>query len=247
VVGRLGGRFSVELGIDVDAGDAEVDRWFLAATLFGTRISTAVAEQAFRVLDGHGISRINQASEHSWNELVELLDAAGYVRYDFRTATRLQDLAAAVRDRWGGSAAEIGRRLTDPDALAAALDDLPGWGPVTVGLFLRELRGVWPGARLPLDRRAAEAVRHVGWLTATDGALERVGAIAMRAGVDARDLEAALVRLALRHRRLAGCPGGRACVALGGIDPVAEGGTNGPTGPAAVPGKVTDADTEVTR
>lgn len=128
-----------------------------------------------------------------------------------------------------------------------SVDHLPGWGPVTVGLFLRELRGVWPGARLSLDRRAAEAALHLGWLTATDGALEQVGAIAMRAGVDARDLEAALVRLALRHRRLAGCPGGRACVALGGIDPVAEGGTNGPTGPAAVPGKVRDADTEVTK
>ncbi len=153
------------------------------------------------------------------------------MRYDFRTATRLHDLAAPVRDRWGDSAAEIGRRLTDPDALAAALDDLPGWGPVTVGPFLRELRGVWPGARLPLDRRAAEAATHLGWLTATDGALEQVGAIAVRAGFDARDLEAAPVRLALRHRRLAGCPGGRACVGLGGMDHGVEGGTNGPTAP----------------
>ena len=39
VVGVLGGRFSAELGIDVDAGDAEVERWFLAATLFGTQCS----------------------------------------------------------------------------------------------------------------------------------------------------------------------------------------------------------------
>jgi hypothetical protein len=38
-VGVLGGRFSAELGIDVDAGDAEVERWFLAATLFGTQCS----------------------------------------------------------------------------------------------------------------------------------------------------------------------------------------------------------------
>jgi hypothetical protein len=35
VVGVLGGRFSAELGIDVDAGDAEVERWFLAATFSG--------------------------------------------------------------------------------------------------------------------------------------------------------------------------------------------------------------------
>jgi hypothetical protein len=246
VVRRLGGRFSAELGIDVDAGDAEIDRWFLAATLFGTRISTAVAERAFRVLDGNGITCVAQASERTWDELVGLLDAAGYVRYDFRTATRLQDLAAALRDRWDGTAAEIGCRLTDPDDLAGALDDLPGWGPVTVGLFLRELRGVWPGARLPFDRRAAGAARHLGLLDATDDALEQLGAIARRAGVDARDLEAALVRLALRHRRRADCPGRRACIAMGGIDSIAERGTNGPTGLTAAPGSLEDADTEVT-
>ena len=54
VVGMLGGRYSAELGIDVDAGDAEIERWFLAATLFGTRISARIAERAFRVLDEAG-------------------------------------------------------------------------------------------------------------------------------------------------------------------------------------------------
>ena len=39
VVGVLGGRYSTELGIDVDAGDGEVERWFLAVTLFGARVS----------------------------------------------------------------------------------------------------------------------------------------------------------------------------------------------------------------
>lgn len=47
VTGVLGGRYSTELGIDVDAGDAEVGRWFLVATLFGARISAQVAEHTF--------------------------------------------------------------------------------------------------------------------------------------------------------------------------------------------------------
>jgi hypothetical protein len=75
--------------------------------------------------------------------------------------------------------AEIGRRHTDSRDLASALDDLPGWGPVTVGLFLRELRGVWPGARVPLDAQVVEAARHLGLLDSdTPDALEHVGAIA---------------------------------------------------------------------
>jgi hypothetical protein len=47
IVRRFGGRCSSELGIDVDAGDAEVERWFLASTLFGTRISARIAERTF--------------------------------------------------------------------------------------------------------------------------------------------------------------------------------------------------------
>lgn len=54
-----------------------------------------------------------------------------------------------VADRCEDVISEIGRRLTNQAALAAALEALPGWGPVTTGLFLRELRGVWPGARPP--------------------------------------------------------------------------------------------------
>lgn len=215
VVDRMGGRYSRELGIDVDAGAAEVERWFLASTLFGTRISAAVAGRTFGVLDRAGITRIVDARGFDWDDLVALLDAGGYARYDFRTATRLQELADAVSDRYAGAVGEIGRRFTDPSALVAALDDLPGWGPVTVGLFLRELRGVWPGAGLPLDERAEEAARHLGLLTGHErDALARLSRMAQDAGCDERDLESALVRLALAHRRTPWCPGRGECVVV---------------------------------
>ena len=59
-------------------------------------------------------------------------------------------------------AALIGQRFTTYPALRAALDVLPGWGPVAIQLFLRELRGVWPGAQPPLDPRAEYAACHLG-------------------------------------------------------------------------------------
>jgi hypothetical protein len=215
-VRRFGGRYSRELGIDVDAGDDEVERWFLASTLFGTRISARTAERTFHQLTQAGINRISDAGGRDWDTLVALLDAGGYARYDFRTATRLQSLSQMVGDRYGGDIGGIGRRCTDPAALVALLDDLPGWGPVTVGLFLRELRGIWPGALLPLDPRAAEAARHLGFLTGREpDALTRIGHIARQAGHDPRDVEAALVRLDLAHRRTKECPGGHRCVLLG--------------------------------
>lgn len=217
VVARLGGRFSTELGIDVDGGDAQVERWFVAATLFGTRISAAIAERTFRVLDAAGLRRIAAAKEFSWEQLIELLGRGGYARYDNRTANRLHALAAAIGERYGGEVGAIGRAHPTYEALRAALDALPGWGPVTVSVFLRELRGVWPGATPPLDERAARAATHLGVLapTARDP-LKEITSLARAAGLDVRDLECGLVRLALAHRRITDCPGGAGCVVLAG-------------------------------
>ena len=165
LVERLGGRWSRGLGIDVDEGDEEVDRWALAATLFGNRISAAVVERTYRVLAEAGVATIADAGERSWDELVELLDRGGYVRYDFRTASRLLALARAVAAEHGGRVASLGEALRDPAELEAALDALPGWGPMTVRVFLRELRGLWPGAELRVDDRALAGAEHLGLLS----------------------------------------------------------------------------------
>ena len=217
LVDAMGGRYSAELGIDVGASEDEIERWFVAATLFGNRISANVAERTFRVLDQAGLHRIIEAGDVSWDELVALLDQGGYVRYDFRTATRLQDLADEIGHRYGGAVSTIATECPSPAQLEAALDALPGWGPVTVSLFLRELRGVWPNADPPLDPRARQAADHLGLLVGQRPALAQISKLAARGGLDVRDLEAALVRLSLHHRvSLGTCPGKQSCSALGG-------------------------------
>jgi len=210
-----GGRFSTDLGIDVEAGEAEIDRWFLAATLYGTRIPTAIAERTFHVLDEAGVT-VATARTFSWDDLVALLDRGGYGRYDFKTATRLHLLCDVLSERYGGRVCAIPDQVRTAAELEAALDDLPGWGPVTVGVFLRELRGVWPLAAPALDARAEACVRHLGLLGARTGdPLDRVRSLSAAAGIDPRDLEGALVRTALAHRGgLGGCPGGRGCSVL---------------------------------
>ena len=129
VVAVLGGRYSAGLGIDVDAGDAEVERWFLAATLFGARIPARVAERAFGVLAAAGLARIGQLRHVPSGDLIAMLDAGGYARYDVRTATRLLELCEVVSERYDGQVAVIGRRFPAYPGLRAALDALPGWGP----------------------------------------------------------------------------------------------------------------------
>ena len=216
---KVGGRYSTELGIDVDGGEAQVERWFLAATLFGARISATLAGRAFGVLAEAGLTRIAQARQVPWDDLVALLDQGGYARYDFRTATRLHALSDTIDQRYGGRVAAIGRHFRTYPDLREALDALPGWGPVTVQLFLRELRGVWPGAHPPLDDRAVSAASHLGLLDAGDerGALADLARLSRAGHVDVRDLESGLVRLTLAHHgRTADCPGGIACTVLSG-------------------------------
>lgn len=212
VVESLGGRYSVELGIDVDANEDEIERWALAATLFGARISATIAERAFAILEQAGVRSIADAGRRDVGTLIELLDAGGYARYDLRTAERLHAIARALEtDRDG----RVSSALDLPaDQLKSALEALPGWGPVTVGLFVRELRGVRPGISPPLDRRAAQAGEHLGLLEPGAGVIG-LRELAAAAQIDARDLEAGLVRLSLAHgRHVRDCPGGRNCILI---------------------------------
>lgn len=213
IVWTLGGRFSLELEIELDRDPREVERWALAATLFGNRISTTVAMRTYRVLARSGVRTIEDAGRRIRSELVLLLDEGGYARYDERTASRLIALAAAIGERYGGRLARLGEQVEDPVELERALRDLPGWGPVTVHAFLRELRGVWAGAAVPLDDRTMRAARHLK----LPSRLEALASFAAAARLDVRDLEAALVRLSLSHD-LTSCPGGEECP-LAAFDP----------------------------
>jgi hypothetical protein len=101
--------------------------------------------------------------------------------------------------------AVLGEQVEDPLELEQALERC-SWGPVTVHAFLRELRGVWPGARVALDDRAARGALHLK----LPSRLHALSSFAVAAHLDVRDLEAALVRLTLCHE-FTGCPGGEEC------------------------------------
>lgn len=212
LVESLGGRYSAQLGIEIDRGGDQIERWALAATLFGARISAKIAERTFAVLEEAGVHSIADAGRRDIGRLIERLDAGGYARYDLRTAERLHALARTLREEYGGRAGSV---LDLPgDELEPALHALPGWGPVTVALFLRELRGLRPGIDPPLDARTVQAAEHLGLLVRGAG-IGQLRDLARAAGLDVRDLEAGLVRLSFAHdRHMAECPGGSACTAL---------------------------------
>jgi hypothetical protein len=94
----MGGKFSRELGIDLTGNDpANIFKWFLAAKLFGALISTGIAAQTFREFERRGVATPERILAAGWDGLVSILDAGGYVRYDFSTATRLLAIMEALK------------------------------------------------------------------------------------------------------------------------------------------------------
>ena len=118
-VNSLGGRYSVQLNIDVDRGGDQIERWALAATLFSVRISANIAERTFVVLDEAGVRSIADAGRRDLGRLIELLDAGGYARYDLRTAERLHAIARKLETEYGGRVSAV--LDLPPDRLGAAL------------------------------------------------------------------------------------------------------------------------------
>ena len=135
---------SQELGLDVRRAEDRF-KWFLASILFAKRISAKVAMTTFKQFENAGVTTPEAIVAAGWDRLVGILDAGGYVRYDFSTASRLLEAMAKLMKDYG-SLEELHRRATDSKDLENRLRELKGIGPVAVNIFLRELRSVWPKA-----------------------------------------------------------------------------------------------------
>jgi len=199
---RLGGKFSTELGLDLAAGLVERQKWFLAAVLFGAPISGKQAACTYKVFAAQGVVSPDAVLARGWDGLVLLLDAGGYTRYDFKTATKLLRVMTALKEHYEGDLERLAAAAGDPADLERRLQDLaPGIGPATVNIFLRELRGLWPQAQPPIGPLAQLAGEHLGLLhpgLSPEAAWEAVAAhwaAQPVAGFEVTDLEAALVRL----------------------------------------------------
>jgi endonuclease III len=199
LIETMGGRFSRELGIDVSScSRLELDSWFLAAKLFGARIPSTIAARTYREFQHRGIMLPEQILAVGWEGLVEILDAGGYVRYDFSTATKLLSIMKDLQDHYNGELNRLHDEAHDEKDLEYRLKHLgKGIGDVTVNIFLRELRTVWAKARPALSAPALLAARHLGFIEGKEPleALETLWADQQIQGADFCDFEAALVRL----------------------------------------------------
>ncbi len=74
-----------------------------------------------------------------WNRLMSVLDRGHYVRFDFSTATKLLDIAQSLTTRYG-SLTNLLRQSGSRKDLALRLQEFKGIGPVTIRIFLRDIK-----------------------------------------------------------------------------------------------------------
>lgn len=219
LIDSLGGGFSRELGIDLSSADpGRIFRWFLASKLMGARISTKNALKTYKEFEARGVVTPEKVRRAGWDGLVEILDAGGYTRYDFSTATKLLAIVSDLIKSYGGDLGVLHEKADTPRDLEERLRSLgTGIGDVTVNIFLRELRTVWPKARPALSPLVLLAARDLSLLPPREEpieALERCWAAGKVPGYDFRDFEAALLRLGkdyCRKARCGPCPMGEVC------------------------------------
>ena len=224
LVKKLGGSYALALGINLASMESdEVFKWFLASVLFGARISESIAMKTYKEFERAGVLSPETIQETGWQGLVDILDRGGYVRYDFKTATKLLEVSGALKEKYEGDLNRLHFFAKDERDLEEKLQHFgKGIGPITVNIFLRELRDLWEKAEPPFSELALLASRKLGLTHETDA---EAGLEQLKAMWEAdellewrfSDLEAALVRLGKNYchkKRCMVCPLKQECLNL---------------------------------
>lgn len=181
---KAGRTYADQAGITLADKPAPLHRLLVLSTLLSTRIKADIAVDAARELKRYGTPR--KLADATWQELVDALGRAHYVRYDESTATALGDGARLLLDEYGGDL----RKLRGDD-LHANLRRFPRMGPVGADIFCRDVQQVWPELRPYLDKKTIDGARKIGLPTDPD---ELAGLTTKR---DLPRFAAALIRVSL--------------------------------------------------
>lgn len=156
--------YSEELGIKLnERKDDEIFKWFLASILFGARISETIAKNTYKTFEKYRLLTPRKILDAGWAFLVNpIMREGGYVRYDGKTSTQVLKNCETLLKKYNGSLNELHEKGKDSNDLENRLLEFYGIGPITVNIFLRELRPFWKKADpkvLPVVKRRANRLR----------------------------------------------------------------------------------------
>lgn len=200
LIDKLGDKFSSSLGIDLfSQRGEEVFKWFLVSIFFGTRISETIAVKTYKEFKKEGVVCVDKILATGWDGLVSILDRGGYVRYDFKTATKLLEVMGNLKANYRGDLNFLHQLSSDSKDLEKRIQSLgKGIGKVTTGIFLRELREIWKKANPLLTPLVFISAKNLGLVKKEENALKELKFVWEQSKIKKGDFvnfEAALLRL----------------------------------------------------
>ena len=191
LLARAGTTYAEEAGIRLRDKPMPLFQLLILCMLASKPIDAAIAVRAARELFRSGLRTPHAMLGAERSALIQAFGRAHYVRYDESSATRSVDIAAAVRDEYGGDL----RRLAvasgrDIGTARQLLERFKGIGDTGADIFLREVQDTWTWVRPYFDSRATSTAAELGLPEAPD----ELAALAPRRSAA---LAAALVRASL--------------------------------------------------
>ena len=162
LVKDFGEPYSEKLKIRLEKDSKSLFEWFLASILFGARISEKIAIKTFNEFRKSRLLTPEAILKAGWDRLVEVLDMGGYVRYDFKTATKILEIAKKLKQDYNGNLLKLYEKASDSKDLEKRLLEFKGVGETTINIFLRELREKLEKSNPPLSQTAFLAAYNLG-------------------------------------------------------------------------------------
>ncbi len=129
---------AAEFDLDILSGDTDMFRWFLLCYLFGKPIRSEAAVTTWQLFIDKKLDTPWAIVEASERDLVRVLHAGGYTRYQHVTARGLKVCMERLIREYEGSLLLMLESSYDEDEFSKRLQKLHGVGPKVAEIFSRE-------------------------------------------------------------------------------------------------------------
>ncbi len=164
ILEKYGRTFSQELGIHIEKNTpAPLFRLLVFALLSSTRIGHKAALSAAKALSKKGWNTPHKMAQATWRQRTDVLNQAGYARYDESTARMLGQTSDMLLKEYKGDLRRLREQAgRNPDRERKQLKKFKGIGDVGVDIFFRETQAVWNELEPFADKRAMKAAKRLG-------------------------------------------------------------------------------------